>query len=459
MPKRKARRHSVRHADVPSAAQRYAAGQSLRTKAPRSSHAQWEPVKRRDPLGLLVDSNKTRLPNLVPIRYGRMATSPFAFYRGSAVLMAHDLHPTPISGLNAQICGDAHLSNFGLFATPERNVIFDVNDFDETLRGPWEWDIKRLAVSCFIAARGNGVRRKASNHVTRMSVWAYRDQMRALAKLGYLDTWYVRLDLRTALEIVPRSYAEAARRQEHGTIHPTSHIGLPSFVVDQAGKFRIKDEPPLIEHFQDMARTRRLEQDITRYRDTLESDRQVLLGRYHLADIAMKVVGVGSVGTRCFVALFVGRDERDTLLLQIKEAQASVLERYLGKSRYANHGERVVHGQRLMQAASDIFLGWARGLHHDYYVRQLRDMKYSAAVSAMNEPDLIDYAALCGRALARGHARSGDASAIAGYLGNGDAFDRALAEFAEVYAEQNERDYNALLEAIRTKRIVATPIP
>ncbi len=456
MAKKKARSVLVRYADVPTAAQRYEAGKALRDKVPRSSHAVWETTSKRDPIALFTESNKTRLQDLVPIRYGRMATSPFAFYRGSAVLMAHDLSSTPVSGIKAQICGDAHLANFGLFATPERNVIFDVNDFDETLRGPWEWDLKRLAASCFIAARDNGLRRRQSREIAQVAAFHYRAQMNSLAKVGYLDVWYSRIDIRTALEIVPRSYVKAARHEQHASIHRTTHHGFPSFVVRKAGSFRIEDEAPLVAHLSDAERARRLVQDIIRYRDTLENDRQMLLSRYHLVDFATKVVGVGSVGTRCYVALFMGRDKTDPLLLQIKEAQASVLERYLGKSRYSNHGERVVHGQRLMQAASDMFLGWARGLYHDYYVRQLRDMKYSATVQTMDRQDLADYAALCGRTLARAHARSGNPSMIAGYVGNGDALDRALGEFAESYAEQNEQDYNTLLEALRTKRLKAT---
>src|SRR5271165_93270 len=456
MAKRKARGVLERYADVPTAAQRYEAGKALRVKAPRSAHAVWETTSRRDPIALFIEFNKTRLPELVPIRYGRMASSPFAFFRGSAVLMAHDLSSTPVSGIKAQICGDAHLANFGLFATPERNVIFDVNDFDETLRGPWEWDLKRLAASCFMAARGNGLRRRQSREIAQFAALHYRTQMISLAKLGYLDVWYSRLDVRTALAIVPRSYANAAKHEQRASIQRTTHHGFPSFVVRKGGTFRIQDEAPLVTHLSDPERARRLVQDVIRYRDTLESDRQLLLSRYHIVDFATKVVGVGSVGTRCYVALLMGRDKNDPLLLQIKEAQASVLERYVGRSRYANHGERVVHGQRLMQAASDMFLGWARGLHYDYYVRQMRDMKYSAAVQTMNRRDLAEYAALCGRTLARAHARSGDPSMIAGYLGNGDALDRALGEFAESYAAQNEQDFDALLEAIRTKRIKAS---
>jgi len=456
MAKRKARGSAGRHPDVPSAAQRYEAGRKLRTKVPRSRHAEWEPSSRRDPMGLIIESNATRVQELVPIRYGRMALSPFAFYRGAAALMAYDLKDTRVSGINAQICGDAHLSNFGLFGTPERRIIFDVNDFDETRRGPWEWDVKRLAASCFIAARGNGARRRPSRGVAQASVAAYRDEMQTMAKLGYVDIWYTWLDLRRALEIVPRSYFMAARDRKRQAIHRTYSHGLPGFVVHKKKGLQIQDERPLIVHLDDAERARRLELDIIHYRDTLEPDRQTLLNRYHLVDLATKVVGVGSVGTRCYVALFLGRDDRDSLLLQIKEAQASVLERYLGKSRYANHGERVVNGQRLMQAASDIFLGWARGLRHDYYVRQLRDEKYSAAVQAMGMRDLIDYAELCGRALARAHARSGDSAEIAGYLGRGETFDRALAAFAETYGEQNESDYAALLHAIKTRRIKAT---
>jgi uncharacterized protein (DUF2252 family) len=444
------------YAQVRTAAERYAAGQALRAKVPRARHAEWASDKHRpDPIATLIAANRSRVPELVPIRYGRMATSPFAFYRGAADIMAYDLSNTPVSGVHAQLCGDAHLSNYGLFATPERNVIFDVNDFDETRRGPWEWDVKRFAASCFIAARGNGLRRKIAGHIAQEAVRAYREQMRTMAKAGYLDIWYYRLDVRTALEIVPRSFYAIAKHEERATIHSTSHHAFPNFVVRKGGSFRIEDELPLIAHLDDPERTRLLEQDIIRYRDTLQDDRQTVLRRYHLVDLATKVVGVGSVGTNCYVALFIGRDKDDSLILQVKEAEASVLEPYLGKSPYTNHGQRVVHGQRLMQAASDLFLGWARGLRHDYYVRQLRDMKYSATVQTMPRPDLEIYVGLCGRTLARAHARSGDPSIIAGYLGSGDAFDRALASFSETYAAQNERDHAALLEAIKTKRIKA----
>jgi len=446
------------YAQVRTAAERYAAGRALRAKVPRSRHAEWAPSKHRpDPIGMLIAANRSRVPELVPIRYGRMATSPFAFYRGAADVMAYDLSLTPVSGIHAQLCGDAHLSNFGLFATPERNVIFDVNDFDETRRGPWEWDIKRLAASCFIAARSNGLRRKVARQIAQEAACAYRDQMRILAKAGYIDIWYYRLDVRAALEIVPRSFYATAKHAERDTIHRDSHHAIPKFIVRKGGTFRIQDETPLISHLDAPEQTRRLEQDIIRYRDTLQDDRQTLLRRYHLVDMATKVVGVGSVGTRCYVALFIGRDPDDSLILQVKEAQASVYEPYLGKSQYANHGQRVVHGQRLMQAASDPFLGWAHGLRHDYYVRQLRDLKFSATVQTMQGADLELYAGLCGRTLARAHARSGDPSIIAGYLGNGDAFDRALAAFSELYAEQNERDCAALLEAIKTKRVKSLP--
>jgi len=437
-------------------AERYAAGKALRAKVPRSSQGEWAPAARRsDPIDLLIESNRTRLPELVPIRYGRMATSPFAFFRGSALLMAYDLGGRPVTGIKAQICGDAHLSNFGLFATPERNVIFDVNDFDETLRGPWEWDLKRLAASSFVAARTNGLRRKDARSIARAGAQAYRREMHELANLGYLNVWYSRVDVRKALEIVPRSYIAAAKHAERDAIHRTLNHGLPNFVVRKGRTYRIQDDAPLIEHLNDTERVRRLARDVEEYRATLQDDRRELLSRYRLVDFASKVVGVGSVGTRCYIALFIGKNKDDALLLQVKEAQASVLERFLGKSRYANHGERVVHGQRLMQAASDMFLGWVRGVSNDYYVRQLRDLKFSAAVPAMARRDLIDYAALCGRTLARAHARSSHATLIAGYLGRGEAFDRAICAFAESYAEQNERDYNALLAAIRSGRIKA----
>ena len=458
MPSRKSRALFARPDAELTPAQRFAAGKALRETVPRSAHAQWQPAKNRpDPIELLIESSRTRVKELVPIRYGRMMTSPFAFFRGSAVIMAHDLNSTPVIGVKAQLCGDAHLSNFGLFATPERNIIFDVNDFDETLRGPWEWDLKRLAASCDIAARDNGLTRKQARRVAQASAKAYRMHIRDLAKLTYLDVWYSRIDITDALDVVPRSYYAAAKHEERDAIHETTHSTLPKFVARKSGKLYIKDEPPLIMHFDDAVRTRHLGTDLVTYAATLQEDRQVLLQRYRLIDLAIKVVGVGSVGTRCYVALMQGCDKRDALLLQVKEARASVLERHLGKSPYKNHGQRVVHGQRLMQAATDIFLGWARGVATDFYVRQLRDMKFSAAVQAMNKRDLTTYAQLCGRTLARAHARSGDVAKIAGYLGSGDVFDRAVADFTSDYADQNERDYHALLEAIKQRRIHATP--
>lgn len=383
-------------------------------------------------------------------------TSPFAFYRGSAAIMARDLSSTPVTGIKAQVCGDAHLSNFGLFATPERNVIFDVNDFDETRRGPWEWDVKRLAASCVVAARDNGVTRKRSRALAQDCVRSYRTHIRELAELGYVDVWYSRIDVTAALDLVPRSYAAAARHEERDPIRRTAHQHFPKFVRHRSGGLRFVDEPPLLRHLADAREQRTVEAEFTAYPATLQDDRQALLRRYRLVDFARKVVGVGSVGTRCYAALLIGRDTDDVLLLQAKEAQASVLEPFVGKSPYKNHGQRVVHGQRLMQAASDMFLGWARGRGgYDYYVRQLRDMKYSAVVQTMSVSDLSEYAQLCGRTLARAHARSGEAAAIAGYLGAGRAFDRAIAAFAVDYAAQNERDFHAFLAAVKQKRIKA----
>src|SRR6266567_2568760 len=406
-----------------SRAERSAAGKALRSKTPRSSHAAWSPdPERPDPISLLEEANKTRVEPLVPIRFGRMSLSPFAFYRGSADLMAHDLATTPISGIKAQLCGDAHLSNFGVYASPERRQVFDLNDFDETLPGPWEWDVKRLAASVVLAGRQNG--------------YSPRDSKQAV--LRCMQRKSERASKRTRIETFPK-LAE---------------------VVD--GQYRIKDEPPLIFHYgqwdtgQDQLDTEQLRAFVLDYLASLPQERRILISRYQALDLAHKVVGVGSVGTICAVVLALGGAEGDDpLFMQIKEASASVLEPYLGTSPFANHGERVVVGQRMMQAASDILLGWSTLGGRDYYVRQLRDMKWSAEIETMNLSEFSLYVELCAATLARAHARTSDPAQISGYLGNRDTFDQAIASFAEVYADQAERDHAALLAAIKEGRVLA----
>jgi uncharacterized protein (DUF2252 family) len=409
----------------------------LRAKAPRTSHGEWAPASDRpDPISLLEESNRTRVPELVPIRYGRMSLSPFAFLRGSAVVMASDLAKTPVSGIKVQICGDAHLSNFGFFATPERNLVFDVNDFDETLPGPWEWDVKRLAASIVVAGRQNGYTAQENQHIDF-------EQLMGMAKPK-------------DQKILKKEEQKASRRTSEGVFPKLAEV------VD--GQFRIKDEPPLIVHLADKGDVIKTEEYeatsiknyLAAYIETLPDDRKVLINKYHFVDLARKVVGVGSVGTRCYVALFMaGGDGNDPLFLQVKEADTSTLEPFWGNSAYANHGERVVQGQRLMQAASDIFLGWTHGDVADLYVRQLRDMKVSADIASLTKKGFMQYTRLCGAALARAHARSGDPAMISGYLGSSDEVAQAIALFAEAYADQTERDHAALLTAIKQGRIQA----
>ncbi|ROR37845.1 DUF2252 domain-containing protein [Kitasatospora cineracea] len=430
-------------------AERTEAGRAARKRAPRSTAGHWRPAADRpDPLAVLRAQAESRVPDLVPIRNGRMAASPFAFLRGAAAVMAGDLATAPDSGLTVQLCGDAHLVNFGLFASPERALLFDLNDFDETLPGPFEWDVQRLAASLAVAARENGEGPEDAHRVVLEAVRAYRERIRQLAGLGELPVWYRRIDageLLTSLRGKPRQRIEAdlaaARRRDSlqaaGKLTETT----------ANGRHRFKDQPPLIEHVGfDTDEVRSLLAD---YRATLPEERGRLLDRYRYVDTARKVVGVGSVGTRCFVVLLQGRDADDPLVLQVKEAQASVLEPYAGPGRYSHHGQRVVAGQRLTQAASDIFLGWMTGpAGRHFYWRQLRDMKGSAEVGEMTTRGLRAYAALCGAALARAHARSGDRIAIAAYLGRADTFDRAVAAFAHHYAELNTADHARLAAAI-----------
>jgi uncharacterized protein (DUF2252 family) len=436
--------------------ERRAAGKALRNIIPRSSHAAWSPAPDRpDPVGLLEESNSTRLASLVPIRYGRMLTSSFAFLRGSAAIMAHDLSQTPTTGLLVQACGDAHLSNFGLYATPERREVFDVNDFDETLPGPWEWDVKRLITSIVVAARHNSFPEAVSRQAALKGAQMYREHMGVYATMRHLDVWYSRVTVENVLKRVrPGDRATLSREIEKARRRTSVHI-FPKLTTESKGQYTIKDDPPLIVHLDDGVLADTLRELVEGYVTPLSDDRQVLLSRYHVLDLAQKVVGVGSVGTRCYVVLLLGDDSNDPLFLQIKEAQASVLERYLGASHYSNHAQRVVCGQRLVQAASDIFLGWTRIGSTDYYIRQLHDRSLSPSIESMEARDFIAFAGLCGWVLARAHARSGDPAQMSSYLGRNDMFDQAVTSFAMTYANQVEQDYTALVAAVRSGRIPA----
>lgn len=452
--------------------ERAALGKAARAAVPRSSHAEFTPgPKRPDPLEIIGEQSATRLPELVPVRYGRMSESPFRFYRGAAAIMASDLAETPRTGFRTQLCGDAHMLNFRLLASPERRLMFDINDFDETLPGPWEWDVKRLAASLVIAGRANGFSTKERAAIVRATVRSYRENMRAFAGLGNLAVWYAQFDEKWVEERFGEDVSERGRdRWTKALAKARSHDTLQVFdkltvVVD--GKRRIAPDPPLITRLEDLMpdnRRGQLEQQITRlierYGKTLTSDRRYLLEQYRVADMARKVVGVGSVGTRCWIVLLLGRDDEDPLFLQAKEADESVLAQHVGATAYPTQGERVVSGQRLMQATSDIFLGWERvegldGRRRDFYVRQLRDWKWVAVAEDMVPRGMRTFGALCGVTLARAHARSGDRVAIAAYLGGGDSFDQALVTFAEAYADQNERDHQALVDAISTGKLPA----
>ena len=453
------------------APERAAAGRAARSEARRSSHAAWEaPENRADPVSILESQAASRVPELVPIRYGRMSASPFAFFRGAAAVMAADLATTPASGLRVQACGDAHLSNFGVFAAPDRRLVFDLNDFDESLPGPWEWDVKRLAASFAIAGRENGLKRKERATAVLTAARAYREAMRTFAAQGNLELWYARLDVEEAMAEVKDEDPEEVKRLRKGVAKARSKDSLRALerlTHEVDGELRIVSQPPLIVPAEELLaedESRDLRQALMEilkaYRSTLPADRQHLLDGYRFRQIARKVVGVGSVGTRAWIVLLTGADDGDPLFLQAKEAEASVLEPHAGASRFKNHGRRVVEGQRLMQAASDIFLGWcpAVGLDsrkRDFYVRQLWDWKRSVEIERLTPRGLEVYGRLCGWTLARAHARSGDRIALAAYLGAGDAFDKAIVEFAESYADQSERDHAALVEAIDAGRIAA----
>lgn len=463
-----------------SVKERVEKGMLCRAETPVSSHSGWEPVPGRpDPVALLEEQNLTREQDLVPVRHGRMLASPFTFYRGAAKIMADDLKDTPRAGLRVQLCGDAHLSNFGLFASPERNLLFGLNDFDETLPGPFEYDVMRMSASFTIAARNNGFSEKETREVTLAAVRAYREAMTGFAQMRTLDIWYARLseDLLETMEAgiaAQRGKASKESRKVEKTVRKTaakartrdSLQALSKLAELVDGKYRIVSQPPIVIPVRELEDTygisgdevqQVLHEQLRSYRATLPDDRRVLLERFEIIDAARKVVGVGSVGTRAFIVLLQGRDQQDPLFLQIKEATRSVLEDHLPKSRYSQPGERVVQGQRMMQAASDIFLGWTKGVLDNRYLywRQLRDMKGSADVEAMSPTGMTFYANACGWTLARAHARSGDPIAIAAYLGKGDEFDLSITDFSERYADQNNKDYQAFAAAVRTGRLKA----
>jgi uncharacterized protein (DUF2252 family) len=453
-------------------AERAARGKAERGEQPRSAHADWGPAPgRADPIDLLEEQARTRLPELGAIRYGRMLVSPFTFFRGAAALMAADLADGPRTGLHTQLCGDAHLSNFGIFAAPDRRLVFSINDFDETLPGPFEWDVKRLAASFAVAGRERGFGEDARRTVVTTTVRAYREAIARFAAMRNLDVWYTRLDVARIREQLG---AEMSRKQlkrlrtRVADVHTKDSMrALAKLCETVDGELRIVGNPPLVTPIEDVlpgAEQQHLEDVVRRmirtYRRTLPPDRRRLLASYRYVHAARKVVGVGSVGARTWILLLVGRDDGDPLFLQFKEAQASVLEPFLGKSQFNQHGHRVVDGQRMMQAAADIMLGWERiktidGEQRDFYIRQLWDAKGSAEVESMEPPGLEAYGRICGWTLARAHARSGDRIAVAGYLGRGATFDRAMASFAESYADQNERDYDALREAASSGRVAA----
>jgi uncharacterized protein (DUF2252 family) len=456
----------------PTAAERAARGRTARAVAPRSAHGDWEPASdRRDPVDLLEEQAASRVPELVPLRYGRMLVSPFTFFRGAAYPMAADLADAPRSGLDVQLCGDAHLSNFGAFAAPDRRLVFSINDFDETLPGPFEWDVKRLVASFAVAGRDRGFDARQRHSINRTVARSYREAIRDFAGMSNLDLWYSRIDVDQIAALAAQQVGRKQRQRfERNVAKARSKDSMRAFaklttVVD--GEPRIASDPPLIVPIEEVASgveeaelEEFVQEAIHAYRRTLTDDRRQLLERFRYVHAARKVVGVGSVGTRAWILLMLGRDETDPLFLQLKEAEASVLEPFLGKSVFAQHGQRVVEGQRLTQAASDIMLGWIRledlgGVSRDYYMRQLWDGKGSAVVETMNPHAMTVYARLCGQTLAKAHARSGDAIAIGSYLGGGESFDRALASFAESYADQNERDYDALREAVASGRLTA----
>jgi uncharacterized protein (DUF2252 family) len=440
-----------------SFAERQETGKALRESVPRSAHAAWtKRDARRDPIEILEQSNEGRLPELAPIRFGRMLRNPFAFLRGSPALMAADLARTPATGIEVQACGDCHLVNFGVYASPERKLVFDVNDFDETLRATWEWDVKRLTASFVVAGRVNGFDEARSAEIAVRCAASYREHLREFAAMSPLEVWYFHVD---ADDLVKNAADDASRLlREQMAAKARLRVGERLFpkITEQVGERRqFVEASPLTSRIVEPRDLEIVHRAFDLYQKSLDESRQFVLNRYRLEDVATRVVGIGSVGTRCYVALLVC-DDRNPLLLQIKEARKSVLEPFANASPYENQGQRVVAGQRMMQAASDIFLGWLRaGDGHDYYVRQLRDMKYSVPIEKLDPNNLERYAELCGWTLARAHARSGDAAAISGYLGRGDKFDQAVGQFAVAYADQTERDYENLVQARKSGRIQA----
>jgi uncharacterized protein (DUF2252 family) len=455
-----------------SRADREARGKDAQAAAPLESNAEFTPAPSRDPVGLLLEQEKTRVPALLPVRHGRMLVSPFTFYRGAALPMAADLATTPTTGLRAQLCGDAHLSNFGAFASPSRRLVFDVNDFDETLPGPFEWDVKRLAASLAVAGRENGFSAKARRKVILAGAESYRTAMRAFAEQPFLAVWYAHLDVDDAIAEF-RSQFKKKRVKATEKMVAKAHTedstkALRKLTTQVDGQRRIISDPPLIEPVEQLFPDVRvnaiyelLREVLGKYQRTLQSDRKHLLEQFTLVQVARKVVGVGSVGTRCWIALMDAGDGTGPLFLQPKEAQASALEAYCGRSQYASHGERVVAGQLLMQAESDIFLGWTHvtdpdGVDREYYVRQLKDWKFSAPIEQMIPSGMAVYAQMCGWSLARAHARSGDRIALAAYLGGSSRFAQAIADFAETYADQNDRDYAAFQAAVKDGRVQTT---
>jgi uncharacterized protein (DUF2252 family) len=456
-----------------TASESEATGKDARRRAPRSVQARWEPgPDRPDPVEILEEQDRTRVPELISIRHGRMLVSPFTFYRGAAGIMAADLGVTPRSGLDVQLCGDAHLSNFGVFAAPDRRLIFDINDFDETFPGPFEWDVKRLAASLAVAARDRGFKKSERREVVTKVASAYREEMRRLAAERSVDVWYERVDLEVLEQYrsqvkkkVAKGFDEARAKAES----KNNLRALAKLTRQEDGELRITSDPPLIVPIEELVPKGRLKEVtaglvalVDQYRDTLSPDIRNLADRYRYVHVAHKVVGVGSVGTRCWIVLMLGSDSNDPLFLQVKEAGPSVLAPFASGGRYKHQGRRVVEGQRLMQAASDIFLGWLTaeegidGRRRDFYVRQLWDGKGSAQIEQMTPYTMGLYAPLCGGTLARAHARSGDRIAIASYLGGGDKFDQAMADFAEAYADQNERDYEAFSDAADSGRVEVT---
>lgn len=452
-------------------------GKSLRERVPRSGHGEWSPAPDRpDPISLLQAQDEGRLEHLLPIKYGRMLESPFAFLRGSAVVMAADLASTPTTGLEVVMCGDAHLSNFGVFATPERKLVFDINDFDETYPGPWEWDLKRLAASAVVAGRENGFSEKTCRRMARTAVRNYSRAMERFAQMHILDVWYYHVDTDAVLAVFEAADSRKAQKRAKKMVKKarskTHQQTLEKLTRIEAGQRRIISDPPLLVPLREMdldlmlseAERRQfteeaIERSWAQYLDSLPDERRYLLQRFRLVDGALRVGGVGSVGTRCSIVLLEGSDWDDALLLQLKEAGPSALEPYLGQKRHRQHAARVVIGQRLMQATSDIFLGWHSSeiSEREFYWRQLKDMKGSADVSAMDEDGFKTYVSLCSVCLARAHARTGDGAGIRGYIGKNDSFAEAVADFAVAYADQTERDYQALVEAVESGRVVAEP--